>query len=105
MRSIDTNAIDAQWKTLVIGGSVYLYHNNYNAGRPLIGFTAGQIGRFTLIRAASFIYQPTLTTLSPGADLLPYLQIYFPNPELAVQSLSIDSTGGNAILVTRLIAD
>jgi hypothetical protein len=109
MRPIETNEMDLQWRTLVIGGSVYLAYQNYESARPTIslsyfpatGAPYQQFGRFTLIRATSFIYQPTSTVLAPGTNLLPYFQVSFGDSGQAIQSFSLDATGGNAILVTR----
>ena len=115
MRPIETNGMEIQWRTWVFGGAVNLYYNNYHAQRPTIYWTLyypyprGQTyGRFTLIRTGGgFVYIPTSTTLSAGADLLPYFQFTLSDPSTqgAIQSFTLDETGLNAILVTRPIAD
>lgn len=99
MRPIEQNNTPIQYKTWSIGGNVFLNWTGVNA--PTIYFQNDIPGTYTLIRASSFQDSNLNLTLAAGADMTAYFKVAFSNSSLALQSLTLDSTGQNLVLVVR----
>ena len=102
MRPLPTNGTPIQYKTWVIGGKVYL--RNQGAGAPLISFQNNLPGTYTLMRASAFFDSAANSNIAAGTNMLPYFRVSYTNSGLATQSLSLDSTGQNLVLVVRTVS-